>query len=49
MFVLEGEVVCADGSVLKAGYYAFIPPGYVHGFAASTVGALIYVAFGPSV
>jgi quercetin dioxygenase-like cupin family protein len=47
MLVLDGEVVCADGSVLKTGYYAFIPPGHAHGFAASQAGALIYVAFGP--
>jgi quercetin dioxygenase-like cupin family protein len=48
MFVLEGEVVCADGGVLKTGYYAFIPPGHAHGFAGSGPGALIYVAFGPA-
>jgi quercetin dioxygenase-like cupin family protein len=47
MFVLEGEAACADGSVLKTGYYAFIPPGYAHAFEASGPGALIYVAFGP--
>jgi quercetin dioxygenase-like cupin family protein len=47
MFVLKGDVLCADGSLLKADYYAFIPPGHTHGFEASEAGALIYVAFGP--
>jgi quercetin dioxygenase-like cupin family protein len=47
MFVLEGDARCADGNVLKADYYAFIPPGHAHGFQASETGALIYVAFGP--
>jgi quercetin dioxygenase-like cupin family protein len=48
MFVLEGDVLCADGSQLKADYYAFIPPGQDHSFVASEAGALIYVAFGPA-
>jgi quercetin dioxygenase-like cupin family protein len=47
MFVIEGDVVCADGSVLTTDYYAFIPPGQAHGFDASEAGALIFVAFGP--
>ncbi len=47
MFVLEGDALGTDGSVLKADYYAFIPPGHAHGFQASEAGALIYVAFGP--
>jgi quercetin dioxygenase-like cupin family protein len=47
MFVLEGDVLCADGSYLRTDYYAFIPPGRDHSFVASEAGALIYVAFGP--
>jgi quercetin dioxygenase-like cupin family protein len=47
MFVLEGDVRCADGSYLREGFYAFIPPGAPHGFQASEAGALIFVAFGP--
>jgi len=47
MFVLEGDVLCVDGSRLKRDYYAFIPPGQEHSFVASEAGALIYVAFGP--
>jgi quercetin dioxygenase-like cupin family protein len=47
MFVLEGDVLCVDGSRLKRYYYAFIPPGQEHSFVASEAGALIYVAFGP--
>jgi len=35
MFVLDGEVVCADGRALKTSYYAFIPPGQAHGFGSS--------------
>jgi len=47
IFVLEGDVACSDGNVLRGEYYAFIPPGTPHGFQASDAGALIFVAFGP--
>ncbi len=47
MFVLEGDATSADGAVLKSDYYAFIPPGTLHGFKSSEAGALIFMAFGP--
>jgi quercetin dioxygenase-like cupin family protein len=47
MFVLEGDATCADGSLLKSDYYAFIPPGTPHGFQSSEAGALIFMSFGP--
>ena len=46
MFVMEGALECADGTVFTAGCYCFKPPFTVRRQMSSPQGAIAYVNFG---